>query len=71
MSPARSQADNPVRQRDMDLTGWLKVFSTALATQHKEVKPCGETTKRLHTGMDGGIAIVGFGHRAGNRLRRH
>lgn len=41
------QAIQGVRERDMDLTGWLEFFTAGLATQLDEVKARGERTIRL------------------------
>ena len=44
--PAFYHAIQSVRERDMDLTGWLEFFTDGLATQLDEVKARGERTIR-------------------------
>ena len=45
--PAFYRAIQSVRERDMDLTGWLEYFTQGLATQLDEVKSRGERAIRL------------------------
>jgi Fic family protein len=44
--PAFYRAIQSVRERDMDLTGWLEYFTSGLATQLDEVKARGERAIR-------------------------
>ncbi len=45
--PAFYRAIQSVRERHMDLTGWIEYFVEGLATQMQEVARCGETAIRL------------------------